>query len=29
VSVPLILLLLVGSLILSHVLKEELVPLQI
>ncbi len=28
-SVPLILLLLVGSLILSHVLKEELVPLQI
>jgi len=29
VSVPLILLLLVGSLILSHVLKEELVPLQL
>ncbi|MDF3834875.1 sensor histidine kinase N-terminal domain-containing protein [Cupriavidus basilensis] len=29
VSVPLILLLVVGSLILSHVLKEELVPLQI
>lgn len=29
VSIPLILLLLVGSLILSHVLKEELVPLQI
>lgn len=29
VSVPLILLLLVGSMILSHVLKEELVPLQI
>ncbi|MBY4946499.1 sensor histidine kinase N-terminal domain-containing protein [Cupriavidus respiraculi] len=29
VSVPLILLLLVGSLILSHVLKEELVPLRI
>ncbi len=29
VSVPLMLLLLVGSLILSHVLKEELVPLQI
>ncbi|MGO4304691.1 sensor histidine kinase [Cupriavidus sp. RAF12] len=28
-SVPLILLLLVGSMILSHVLKEELVPLQI
>lgn len=29
VSVPLLLLLLLGSLILSHVLKEELVPLQI
>jgi len=29
VSIPLIILLLVGSLILSHVLKEELVPLQI